>query len=298
VFEWLPDFLQLEFMQRAMLAGLIVAAICPLIGTFLVLRRLSLIGDGLGHIAFAGVGFGFLTGVYPLITALVFTVLGAAGIEWLRARQRAYGDLVLAIFFYSGIAGGVVLAGLGDAPSALLMNYLFGSIVTIQPGDVLLIGVLGVVVLAMVLLFYKELFALTYDEATARVSGIRVGMLNMGVALMTAVTVTVGMRVVGLLMVAALMIVPVAGALQLGKGFKATLVWSVAFSMMALAAGLVVSYYQDLPPGGTIVLSSVGVFVLALAYRTINSQLARRSAAQVGAEAPAPPSGEARAQAE
>jgi len=272
------DFLQLEFMQRALLAGLIVAAICPLIGTFLVLRRLSLIGDGLGHIAFAGVGFGLFAGFYPLVTALAFTVLGAMGIEWLRSRQRAYGDLVLAIFFYSGIAGGVVLSSMSDTPNATIMTYLFGSIVTIQTEDVLLIAGLGVAVLALVLLFFKELFAITYDESTARVSGIRVRALSMAVAIMSAVTVTVGMRVVGLLMVAALMIVPVAAALQLGRGFKTTMAWSVAFSIVSLSTGLTLSYYLDSPPGGIIVLSSVGVFLLALIYKTLTSQQARRSA--------------------
>ena len=270
------DWLEPAFMQRALLAGLVVAAICPLIGLFLVLRRLSLIGDGLGHVAFAGVAAGFYTNVYPLFAALVFTLLGAAGIEWLRSRQRAYGDLALALFFYSGIAGGVVLAGLSDKFNAgALFGYLFGSIVTINMGDVWLICALGVAVLAIVLLFYKELFALSFDEAIARVSGIRVGLLNMLVAITTAVTVSIGMRIVGLLMVAALMIVPVATALQLGKGFRSTLVWSVLFSVISLTAGLALSYYRDLAPGGTIVLAAVGLFLLVLVFRTTTRRVVR-----------------------
>ncbi len=263
------DWLQLEFMQRALAAGLLVAAICPVIGLFLVLRRLSLIGDGLGHIAFAGVAAGFYTHIYPLVTALGFTIAGAAGIEWLRSRQKAYGDLALAIFFYSGIAGGVVLAKLSKSFSgAQLFGYLFGQISTVSVTDVWFILGLGIVVVAIVVLFYKELFALTFDEATARVSGIRVGALNLLLAVMAAVTVSVGMRIVGLLMVAALMIVPVAAALQLGRGFKATLLWSVLFSMVSLVTGLATSYYLDLPPGGTIVLLAVGVFLLATIFRT------------------------------
>ena len=270
------DWLQLEFMQRALLAGLLVAAICPVIGLFLVLRRLSLIGDGLGHIAFAGVAAGFLTHIYPLVTALGFTVAGAAGIEWLRARQKAYGDLALAIFFYSGIAGGVVLSKMSDSFSgAQLFGYLFGQISTVSITDVWFIFGLGIVVVAIVVLLYKELFALTFDEATARVSGIRVGALNLLLAVMAAVTVSVGMRIVGLLMVAALMIVPVAAALQLGRGFKATLLWSVLFSMVSLVTGLATSYYLDLPPGGTIVLLAVGVFLLATIFRTAVSAFAR-----------------------
>lgn len=268
------DWLQLEFMQRALLAGLLVAAICPMIGLFLVLRRLSLIGDGLGHIAFSGVAAGFLLQIYPVVTALIFTVLGAAGIEWLRSRQRAYGDLILAIFFYSGIAGGVVLSKLGDSLStAQLFGYLFGSISTISESDVWFILGLGIVVAAIIILFYKELFALSFDEATARVSGIRVGTLNMLVAVTTAVTVSLGMRVVGLLMVAALMVIPVATALQLGRGFRATLAFSVLFSMVSLTTGLATSYYLDLPPGGTIVLAAVGLFLVTLVLKVVTQQM-------------------------
>jgi zinc transport system permease protein len=250
-----------------------------MIGLFLVLRRLSLIGDGLGHIAFSGVAAGFLLQIYPVITALVFTVLGAAGIEWLRSRQRAYGDLILAIFFYSGIAGGVVLSKLGDSLStAQLFGYLFGSISTIGESDVWFILGLGIVVAAIIILFYKELFALSFDEATARVSGIRVGTLNMLVAVTTAVTVSLGMRVVGLLMVAALMVIPVATALHLGRGFRATLAFSVAFSMVALTTGLAASYYLDLPPGGTIVLAAVGLFLATLILKVVTQQVRRAQA--------------------
>jgi zinc transport system permease protein len=267
--EWLEP----AFMQRALLAGLLVAVVCPMIGLFLVLRRLSLIGDGLGHIAFAGVAAGLYTHIYPLVMALAFTLVGAAGIEWLRSRQRAYGDLALALFFYSGIAGGVVLAKLSGSFGSQLFGYLFGSVSTISVEDVLLMLVLSLAVAVIVLLLYKELFALSFDEATAKVSGIRVGALNMLLAIMTAVTVSVGMRVVGLLMVAALMIVPVAAALQLGRGFRATMLWSVFFSVVSLTVGLAISYYQDLPPGGTIVLSAAGLFLLVMIGRTVRASL-------------------------
>jgi zinc transport system permease protein len=271
------DWLEPDFMKLALASGLIVAAICPMLGLFLVLRRLSLIGDGLGHIAFAGVAAGFLTGVYPLVTALGFTVAGALGIEWLRSKQRAYGDLVLALFFYTGIAGGVVLATMSNTPNAALFGYLFGSISTVRIEDVWFIVGLGLGVAVLIALFFKELFALSFDEATARVSGIRVGVLNIMVAVLSAVTVSIGMRVVGLLMVAALMIVPVATALQLGRGFLATLLWSVAFSVVALTAGLAISYYRDLPPGGTIVLAAVALFIVVMAGVTVTRVLARRS---------------------
>ena len=271
------DWLEPAFMQRALAAGLIVAAISPMLGLFLVLRRLSLIGDGLGHIAFAGVAAGFVTGVYPLVSALGLTVAGALGIEWMRSKQRAYGDLVLALFFYAGIALGVVLAVMSNTPNAALFGYLFGSIATVRIEDVWFIAGLGIGVAVLVALFFKELFVLSFDEATARVSGIRVNALNVMVAVLAAVTVSIGMRVVGLLMVAALMIVPVATALQLGRGFLATLLWSVAFSVTALTVGLAVSYYRDLPPGGTIVLAAVAIFIVVLAVVGILRVVARRS---------------------
>jgi zinc transport system permease protein len=269
------DWLQLDFMQRALVAGLTVAAICPMIGLFLVLRRLSLIGDGLGHIAFAGVAAGWLMGAYPPISALAFTTVGAVGIEWLRSRQRAYADLALALFFYSGISTGVVLAARQGAFNASLLGYLFGSITTISTEDLWFVFGLGLAVVVLVTVFYKELFALSYDEATAQVSGVPVRRLNLLVALLTAVTVTVGMRIVGLLMVAALMIVPVASALQLARGFLATLLWSVAYSVASLAVGLAFSYYLDLPPGGTIVLTAVGLFLLTLVSAAVVRGLRR-----------------------
>jgi zinc transport system permease protein len=271
------DWLEPAFMQRALAAGLIVAAISPMLGLFLVLRRLSLIGDGLGHIAFAGVAAGFVTGVYPLVSALGLTVAGALGIEWMRSKQRAYGDLVLALFFYAGIALGVVLAVMSNTPNAALFGYLFGSIATVRIEDVWFIAGLGIGVAVLVALFFKELFVLSFDEATARVSGIRVNALNVMIAVLAAVTVSIGMRVVGLLMVAALMIVPVATALQLGRGFLATLLWSVVFSVTALTVGLAVSYYRDLPPGGTIVLAAVAIFIVVLAVVGILRVAARRS---------------------
>jgi zinc transport system permease protein len=172
---------------------------------------------------------------------------------------------------------GVVLAVMSNTPNAALFGYLFGSIATVRMEDVWFIGGLGIGVAVLVALFFKELFVLSFDEATARVSGIRVNALNVMVAVLAAVTVSIGMRVVGLLMVAALMIVPVATALQLGRGFLATLLWSVAFSVTALTVGLAVSYYRDLPPGGTIVLAAVAIFIVVLAVVGILRVVARRS---------------------
>ncbi|MCA1691178.1 MAG: metal ABC transporter permease [Actinobacteria bacterium] len=201
-----------QYMQLALAAGLVVGASAPLIGTFLVHKRLALMGDGVGHVAFAGVAAGLLFGISPLWTALVVAVAGAVAIEWLRLRRRASGDLALAVFFYSGIAGGVVLTGLAGSLNAGVLTYLFGSILTVSPADTVTIVVLGVVVLAAVAASWRALFSVILDEEAARVAGLPVDALSLGLAALAAITVVAAMRVVGVLLVAALMVLPVGAA--------------------------------------------------------------------------------------
>ena len=200
----LPWPFEREYMQLALVAGLVVGTCAPLIGTFLVPRRLSLLGDGIGHVAFAGVAAGLLAGVWPIWTALAAAVLGAVGLEWLRSRGRASGDLALALVFYSGIAGGVVLTGLAGSLDASTLTYLFGSILTVDPGDALIVAGLGVVIVASVVVAGRALFSVVLDEEAARVAGLPVDRLNLVLAALAAVTVVAGMRVVGVLLVAAL----------------------------------------------------------------------------------------------
>lgn len=266
------------YMQRAIVAGLLVGLICPAIGLFLVLRRLSLIGDGLGHVSFAGVAAGWLIGVYPLFSAAVFAIVGALGIERLRSWRREYGDLALAIVFYSGIALGVVLTSLSRRMTVNLFGYLFGSILTVTELDLLVIGGAGAFVLGTLALLGKELFALAYDEDVARVAGLPVRRLNYLIVLLAALTVVAALRVVGILLVAGLLVVPVAASLQVARSFRATLSWAMAFGVSSVLAGLLASYLIDLAPGGAIVLTSVLIFVLAAAGREIVNRRQRRQA--------------------
>lgn len=268
------DVVGLEYVQRALAAGLIVGLVCPLIGVFLVLRRLALIGDGLGHAAFAGVAAGLLFGATPLLAALLATMAGAAAIEWLRSRERGRADLWLALLFHTSIGAGVVMIGVARGFNATLFGYLFGSVLTVSVADVLAVAGLGAVVVAGVALFYKELFLLTLDEESARVSGLPVGALNFGLALLTALTVVVAMRVVGVLLVAALMAVPVATALQVSRSFRATLFWAMASGVASVLAGLALAYALDLAPGGAIVLTAIGGFGMASAVRWIRTAAA------------------------
>jgi len=261
------EVLHFEYFQRALVAAALVGLVCPAIGVFLVLRRLSLIGDGLGHISFAGVAFGWLVGVYPLLSAALFAVAGAVGLEVLRTRRKEYADLVLAVLFYAGIALGVVFISASRTAGTNVTGFLFGSIITVSRDDLVLVGLLSLVVVLAVVVFFRPLTVIAFDEDLAQASGVPVRRLNLGLAVLTALTVVVGIRVVGVLLVAALMAVPVAAALQIARSFRATVVAAVVFGEISTVGGLLASYYLDIAPGGTIVVLAVLLFIGSIAGR-------------------------------
>jgi zinc transport system permease protein len=273
----LPGVLQYDFMVRALVAGLLVGLAAPVVGIFLVQRRLALIGDGLGHVALAGVAAGVLTGSAPVWTALVAAVVGAVAIELIRARGRTSGDIALAVLFYGGIAGGVVLISLSPAGTPANLNaYLFGAITTTTNADLATFAVLAAVVLLTAFVLARRLFAVSNDPEYARAVGLPVLALNLVLAVLTAVTVVVSMRVVGLLLISALMILPNAVAQLLCHSFRASLVLAVVTGVAVSLAGITTSYYADTPSGGTIVLFAIGVFVLAALGAAARDALARR----------------------
>ncbi|SDT67337.1 metal ABC transporter permease [Actinoplanes derwentensis] len=255
------ELLALPFMQRALIAALIIGLAAPALGIYLVQRRLSLIGDGIGHVALTGVGVGLLTGTSPVLTAVLVSIVGAVGVELIRERGRTSGDLALALLFYGGIAGGVLLVGLSEDSSTSLMQYLFGSLLTTSAEDLWVIGGLGAVVVAAMLVFRPALFALCNDEEYAKVSGLPVRTLNIMLAVTTALTVTIAMRTVGLLLVSALMVVPVAAAQQVTRGFRSTMTLGMLIGVGAAGAGVLVSAEADTAPGATTVLLALAIFV-------------------------------------
>ena len=257
------SFLQYEFMQRALLAAVLTGLAAPAIGTYLVQRRLALMGDGLGHVALTGVAAGILTGFAPVWTAAVVATAGAVTIELVRARGKASADVALAMLFYGGIAGGVLLIGLADATPADLHGYLFGSILTVAAADLWAIAALGAVVIVLCVGLRPQLFAVCQDEEYARVAGLPVRLYAILIAVMAAVTVTVAMRTVGLLLVSALMVVPVATSQQLTRGFRATFGLAMVLGVAASLAGLVFAYYADVAPGASIVVIALAGFALA-----------------------------------
>ncbi|MFD4372084.1 metal ABC transporter permease [Streptomyces sp. NPDC058486] len=277
------DFLEPAFMQRALLAAVLVGITAPAVGIYLVQRRQALMGDGIGHVAMTGVGLGFLMSANPVWMATLVAVAGAVVMELIRAYGKTRGDLALALLFYGGMAGGVMLIQVGGGSNANLLSYLFGSLSTVSTEDVTAIAVLAAFVVLVTIGLRRQLFAVSQDEEFARVTGLPVRLLNLLIAVTAAVTVTVAMRVVGLLLVSALMVVPVAAAQQLSKSFRATFVLSVATGVVVTLAGTVTTYYADVPPGATIVLYAIGVFVL---MTLLAAPLAKRraKAAEAAAE--------------
>jgi len=270
----LPYPFELEFMRRALVAGIAVGVFAPMIGTFLVQKRMSLIGDGIGHVAFAGVGAGLIAGIWPIWTALAFAIGGALGVEWLRSRHKASGDLALALFFYSGIALGVVLVSVGGGLNASLLTYLFGQPLTVNDSELVVILSLGVVIVASMLALRRVLFAVVTDEDWSRVSGLPVGFVNNVLAVLTAVAVVAAMRIVGILLIAAMMVLPVASGQILARSFGSTLKWSIAVSVGSVIAGLAASRFWGTAPGGTIVLIAAAVFaIVSVARRGVGSRV-------------------------
>lgn len=258
------SFLQFDFMQRALLAALVIGLVAPAIGVFLVQRRLALLGDGMGHVALTGVGLAFLTGSAPVPTALAVAVLGAIGIEVLRGRSRSAGDVILALVFYGGIAGGVLLTYLaGNRAASTLNQYLFGAITTVSGNDLVWLLIAAAGVLAVLAGFGRQMFAVSFDAEVAHTQGIPTQFISTLITVLAAVTVVIGMRTVGLLLVSAIMIVPVAAAQQLASSFRTTMIGGVLVGLACSLIGLTSSFSLDVPPGPTIVLLALLVFVIA-----------------------------------
>jgi zinc transport system permease protein len=253
----------LQFMQYALFGALITGLAAPALGTYLVQRRLALIGDGLGHVALTGVGIGLLTAQSPVLTAMLAAAAGAIAIELVRERGKTSGDVALAILFYGGIAGGVFLVALSaEHTNANLMAYLFGSPLTTSRTDLIVMSVLAGVVIAVTVGLRPWLFAICHDEEFARVSGLPVRLLNLLIAVTAAVTVTVAMRAVGLLLVSALMVVPVATAQLVTRGFRSTQQLAMAIGLLASGGGIWFAGVYDTAPGATIVLLAIAAFAV------------------------------------
>lgn len=282
------ELLSSPLMIRSLIAAVLVGFSAPVVGTYLVHRRLSMLGDGIGHVALTGVALGWLVGTGMHVVApdqlaipgaIVASVLGAIGIETVRYTGRASADVALAILFYGGIAGGVLLMGIAGGTSTQLNSYLFGSIATVSWFDISVIAVLAIVVVAVGIGLRPALFSVTNDEDFARSTGLPVRSLSMLIAILAALTVAISMRVVGALLVSALMIIPVATVQLFSRSFTKTMLFSMALGAMLCVVGLVVTYTVDLSPGAMIVVIAIALYAVASLLRPggIEGRTRRRS---------------------
>jgi zinc transport system permease protein len=270
----IADIFAYGFMQRALISGLLIGILCAVLGVFLVLRRLSLIGDGLAHVTFGSVALALALHAQPImvsIAALPLVLLSSLGILRLTEKARIFGDAAIGVVSAAGIAVGVILAGISGGFSVDLFSYLFGSILAISSAETLLALALFLLVTGVVFFYYNELFAITFDEELARSSGVRVERINAILALLTALTVVLAMKVVGIMLVSALLIIPAVTALQIARSFRGTIVSASLAAAFSVVAGILLSFYLDLPTGGVIVLVNIVLMLLAIAWRRSGS---------------------------
>ena len=249
------------FMQKGLIAGSAIAIICSLMGTFLVLRKYSLFGDALSHMAFGGISVGLFSGIYPLWTAYAVSILGALGMTKLRKSTKISGDAAIAVLLVSGFGIGVLLISATGGFSVDLFSFLFGSILLISNEDAILILGISTGVVASLVLLRKQLLHFTFDEEQAKVSGLNVDRLNYIFVIIAGVTVITSMRLVGILLISALIVLPNITSMLFGKGFKHTVLLSMGIAVFSVVAGIILSYYFDLAPSGTIVMISVAILV-------------------------------------
>ncbi len=267
----MPEIFTYGFMQRAFIAGAIIGVICPAIGVFIVLRRLSMIGDTLSHVALAGVAAGMLGNIYPIYTALVFSIAAALGIEKLRQEFKDYAELSIAIMLSAGIGLASIFISMGRSNSSIF-SYLFGSITLVNLQDIRTVAILGLVIMVSLIFLYRSLFYITFDEEAARLAGVPIKRVSLYFNILVAMTIAVSMRIVGILLVSSMMVVPVAASMQIAKSFKQTMIYGVLFGLVAVLLGLFISFYWDLAPGGTIVLSGILILMTTIAMKNISAR--------------------------
>ena len=263
------EILSYGFMQKALLAGVAVAVACSFMGIFLVLRRYSLFGDGIAHVAFGGISVGLFLGVFPLWSAFVVSILGGLGLQKLRSSTKISGDSAVAVVLVSGLAVGVVLTSASGGFSVDLFSFLFGSILLISTADAILIVSISAGIVATLLAFRRPLLHISFNEEHARISGINVTLLNYLFVVLAAVTVVTSMRLVGILLISALIVIPNITAMLFGTGFKKTVGISVSVSIFSVVMGILLSYYLNIAPSGTIVMITVAILLGTLACRSI-----------------------------
>ena len=262
------EALSYGFMQKALIAGIAVGLICSFMGTFLVLRRYSLFGDGIAHVAFGGISVGLFLGVFPLWTAFIVSIFGGLGLQKLRQSTKISGDSAVAVVLVSGLAVGVILVSSSGGFSVDLFSFLFGSILLISQEDTIMILAISAGIIATLTILQKQFLHLTFNEEQAKLSGMRTTLLNYAFVVLASITVVTSMRLVGILLISALIVIPNITAMMFGKGFKKTVFISMSISVISVVSGILVSYFLNVAPSGTIVVIAVGILVGTLLLKS------------------------------
>ena len=262
------EALSYGFMQKALIAGIAVGLICSFMGTFLVLRRYSLFGDGIAHVAFGGISVGLFLGVFPLWTAFIVSIFGGLGLQKLRQSTKISGDSAVAVVLVTGLAVGVILVSSSGGFSVDLFSFLFGSILLISQEDTIMILAISAGIIATLTILQKQFLHLTFNEEQAKLSGMRTTLLNYAFVVLASITVVTSMRLVGILLISALIVIPNITAMQFGKGFKKTVFISMSISVISVVSGILVSYFLNVAPSGTIVVIAVGILIGTLVLKS------------------------------
>lgn len=269
-----------EFLQNAFLAGIIIGFIAPLLGLFIVVRRLALIADALSHVALAGIAGSlylsqqvlFFSALNPVYFGIGTAVGGSLLIEKLRGVYKHYEELAIPVILSGGIGLGAIFISLSQGFSADLIGYLFGSVSAVSRQDLLVVVIIALIVIAFIYFFYKELFVLSFDAEYSKVSGVNSKFIQLSFMVVTALVIGASMRVVGILLVSSLMTVPVAAAMQIAKSFKGAMIYSIILGELAVILGLVSAFYLDIAPGGTIVMTSILLLLLVMGWKKIRGE--------------------------
>ncbi|MDW0143982.1 MAG: metal ABC transporter permease [Nitrososphaeraceae archaeon] len=262
--EMVFDLIQYGFMQRALISAIAISVICSIVGLFLVLKRHSLFGDALAHVAFGGISLGLFLGVYPLWTAYIVAILSAVGVNKLRESTKIPPDSSIAVLLTSGLAIGVILISISGGFTLNLFSLLFGNILLVSNDDVIMILITAAIVIPVIYILYKKLVLIIFDENQAKVSGLNVTWINTLFIILASITIIASIRLVGVLLISSLIVIPNITALMLGKGFKKTIFISCAMSVFSVVFGIVISYYSNVAPSGMIVLTMVSMFLITV----------------------------------
>jgi zinc transport system permease protein len=258
-----------QFFQNALLGGTIVALACAWVGLFLILRKEAMIGDGIAHTAFGGIALGLFLGINPILTALLVSILAVLGISYMKKKGLAQSDSAIAVMLAVGFSTGLIIISLAGGFNVELFSFLFGSILTIDQTDLIIVSILGISTILILGIFYKELLSITFDEEGARLMGVPVRLLSLTFNLLVAITIVLSIKVIGVILVVALLVLPGLSALQLNRSFKGTTLAAIGFGTVSMITGILLSAVYNVATSGVIVFTAAGIFLFTAIYRKL-----------------------------